>query len=112
VLYRKNLVDRCEARAGDEEAGCAEGCACQDKDAGKLAGKCKRACARCRGETAQRLRLCKKITDAPTAVVRAPRPAPPPTWTAPVPLPRAGTVKEAPPPKKIDTGKGLKPVEM
>ena len=110
VLYRKNLVDRCEARAGDEEAGCAEGCACED--ASQLTRKCKRACARCRGETAQRLRLCKKITDAPTAVVRAPRPAPPPTWTAPVPLPRAGTVKEAPPPKKIDTGKGLKPVEM
>jgi len=105
-LYRKNLVERCEARAGDDEGSCAAGCACDDP---QLAGKCKRACSRCRSETTQRLRLCRKITDAPSAVVRAPRPAP-----APAQLPpslRSSPASDAPRPKR-DTGKGLKPVEL
>jgi hypothetical protein len=58
AVYRANLVQRCETRATDGEAQCAEGCACGDDDAGsKLTGKCKRACGRCRKEAAQRLRL-------------------------------------------------------
>jgi hypothetical protein len=112
TLYRKSLVERCEAKAADEEASCAEGCACDEKEAGaKPTGKCKKACARCHSEKAQRLRLCKKITEAPSAVVRPPRPAPPP---APVhPLPPAKAVPDQDTPKlKHDTGKGLKPIEL
>lgn len=112
TLYRKNLVDRCEAKAGDEGAQCAEGCACEDKDPGKRpTAKCKRACARCRSEMAQRLRLCKRITEAPSAVARAPRPSP-----APVPvrtLPRAKFLPEDDTPRpKRDTGRGPKPMEL
>jgi hypothetical protein len=107
VIYRKNLVQRCEEKAGDGEGPCAEGCACEDS--GKLTRKCKRACSRCRSETAQRLRLCKKITDAPTAVVRAPRPTPAPAWSPP-PSKRS-PADDVPRPKR-DTGKGLKPVEL
>ena len=100
TLYRKNLVERCEAKAGDEEASCAEGCACGDKDADK---KCRRACSRCRGEMAQRLRLCKKITEAPSAVIRAPRPSPVSAPGAP------GT--DAPRPKVNSRG-GLEHLEL
>jgi hypothetical protein len=105
-LYRKNLVERCEARASDEEDNCAEGCACGDAS---LSGKCKRACSRCRSETSQRLRLCKKITDAPSAVVRAPKPVITPAHIAAPPSKRAPD--DVPRPKR-DTGKGLKPVEL
>jgi hypothetical protein len=110
VLYRKNLVQRCEAKAGDEEAHCAEGCACEDKDSGKqLAAKCKRACVRCRNEMAQRLHLCKKITEAPSAVVRTPRPNPAPAESAP--QPKSAPANDAPRPKR-DTGRGPKPMEL
>ncbi|MBN2576572.1 MAG: hypothetical protein JXP73_18555 [Deltaproteobacteria bacterium] len=112
-LYRANLVQRCEAKAGDEEAHCAEGCACHDKDSGKRpTARCRRICARCGSETAQRLRLCKRITEAPSAVARAPRPkiAPAPLR----PLPRAKFVPDAAPPrpKRVDTGRGPKPLEL
>ena len=110
AVYRANLVQRCETRATDGEAQCAEGCACGDGDAGnKLTGKCKRACSRCHKATAQRLRLCKKITDAPTAV-RAPKPKP----AAAVSASRAKSArhKNAPERKRVDDGKGLKPVEL
>jgi hypothetical protein len=110
TLYRKHLVDRCEGKAADEEAQCAEGCACEDS--GQLSRKCKRACARCRSETAQRLRLCKKIAEAPSAVARAPRPSPPPLPVHPLP-PAKAVPDQAPVPRpKRDTGKGMKPVEM
>ena len=110
TLYRKNLVERCEEKAGDEAESCAEGCACGDKDASKhLTGKCKRACARCRSELAQRLHLCKKITEAPSAVVRAPRPSPTPAQSAP--QPKGAPANEAPRPK-LDNGKGPKHMEL
>jgi hypothetical protein len=112
TLYRKNLVDRCEARAGDEGGSCAEGCACSDEEAGKLTGKCKKACARCRSEVAQRMRLCGKITEAPSAVVHAPRPSPTPTTHAAPALKVSPSGSEAPRPAKVDTGKGLKPIEL
>jgi hypothetical protein len=107
TIYRKYLVQRCEARTSDEEAQCAEGCGCDDAEAGKLSGKCKRACATCRSEKAQRLRICKKITDAPSAVVHAPRPSPAPAVSAP--RPRG---PDAPPRPKVDTGRGPKPMEL
>ena len=110
VLYRKSLVERCEAKAGDEEARCAEGCVCQGKDPGtQPSGKCKRACVRCRSEMAQRVRLCKKITEAPSAVVRAPRPNPPPGEGAS--QPKGAPANDAPRPKR-DTDKGPKPLEI
>ena len=108
ALYRKSLVDRCEARADDEEASCAEGCACDEKPS----GKCKKACARCRSEKAQRLRLCKKITEAPSAVPRPPAPKPPPAPVHPLPPAKAVPDNEAGPKLKRDTGKGLKPMEI
>jgi hypothetical protein len=112
TLYRKNLVERCEAIAGEEEESCAEGCACGDKDAGKhQTGKCKRACARCRSEMAQRLRLCRKITEAPTAVVRPPAPRPAPAPIRSLPPAKAVPDDEAPRPKR-DTGRGPKPMEL
>lgn len=106
-LYRKDLVERCEARADEEETSCSEGCACDD--AVQLDRKCKKTCARCRSESSQRSRLCKKITDAPTAVARAARPSPAPAHSAP--QPRSAPASDTPRPK-IDTGKGLKPVEL
>lgn len=112
TLYRKNLVERCEAKAGDEEESCAEGCACGDKDAGKhLTGKCKRACARCHSELVQRLRLCRKITEAPSAVVRAPAPRPAPAPVRSLPPPKVVPDDDAPRPKR-DTGRGPKPMEL
>jgi hypothetical protein len=115
-LYRQNLVERCEARAGDERAQCAEGCACDDKDSDeKPTAKCKKACARCESEMAQRARLCKKITDAPSAVAHAPRPtsAPAPAGPPPKRLPPAKFIQDDNTPKlKRDTGKGLKPMEL
>jgi hypothetical protein len=113
VIYRKNLVERCEEKAGDEEASCGEDCTCHDQDTGtKLTGKCKRACARCAKELAQRLRLCKKITEAPTAVARAPRPSPPPAPVRALPPAKAVPDAEPAPRLKRDTGKGLKPMEI
>jgi hypothetical protein len=109
TIYRKHLVQRCEARTADEETVCAEGCGCDDADAGKLSGKCKRACATCRNEKAQRLRICKKITDAPSAVVHAPAPRPNPVPAASAPRPRSA---DAPPRPKVDTGRGPKPLEL
>jgi hypothetical protein len=110
TLYRKNLVERCEAKANDEAASCAEGCACEDS--GKLTGKCKKACARCRSEMSQRLRLCKKITEAPSAVYHPPKPPPPPAPVRALP-PAKAVPDEAPAPRlKKDTGKGLKPMEI
>jgi hypothetical protein len=106
-LYRGNLVERCEVKAGDEEASCAEGCACDDPS--NLARKCKKTCARCRSESAQRSRLCQKITEAPTAVVRTPKPSPAAAHRAP--QPRSARADDAPRPK-VDTGKGLKPIEL
>jgi hypothetical protein len=107
-LYRKHLVDGCEAKTAEEEAQCAEGCACDD--AGKRpTGKCKRACATCRNERSQRLRICKMITDAPSAVVRAPRPSPAPAASARrVKSTRSSDARRP----KVDTGRGPKPMEL
>lgn len=70
ALYRMNLAQRCVEKVGDEDGRCAEACTCVDKESGNLpTAKCKRACGGCRNETAQRLRLCKKIGEDP----RAPR---------------------------------------
>lgn len=75
ALYRMSLVQRCVEKVGNEESHCAQACACEDKDSGKQpAATCKRACGSCRNEMVQRLRLCKKIGEAPHATVRAPRP--------------------------------------
>jgi hypothetical protein len=110
VLYRRNLVERCEAKAGEEGERCEEDCGCDDKEAAKQqTAKCKKACARCHSEMAQRMRLCKKITEAPSAVVRAPRPAPAPAESAP--FPKSAPPSDAPRPKR-DTGRGPKPLEI
>jgi hypothetical protein len=115
-IYRKSLVDRCEAKADDEESACAEGCGCQEKEGAEPpTGKCKKACARCRSEKSQRIRLCKKITEAPSAVPRPPKPsaAPTPAVAPPkrLPPPTVGPSENAPKVKR-DTGKGLKPMEL
>jgi hypothetical protein len=112
TLYRANLVQRCETKAGDEETHCAEGCACAgDKDSGERpTAKCRRACARCHKETAQRLHLCKRITEAPSAVVRAPRPKTGPGEGAREP--RNSRAREVPRPKRVDNGHGPKPMEL
>jgi hypothetical protein len=74
ALYRMDLARRCVDKVGDEEAHCAQACACVDKEAGKQpTATCKRACSGCHNETAQRLRLCKKIGEAPHTVARTPR---------------------------------------
>jgi hypothetical protein len=74
ALYRMNLAQRCVEKVGDEEARCAEACACVDKESGKQpTAKCKRACGGCHNETAQRLRLCQKIGDATQTTARTPR---------------------------------------
>ena len=116
ALYRTNLVQRCVEKVGDEEARCAEACACEDKDSGKPpTAKCKRACGGCRNETAQKLHVCKKVGDAPPVVVRAPQPKPAPAKSAPLPKPAPAwsvPAKSAPQPKKVDTGTGPKPVEL
>ena len=68
AIYRTSLAQRCVEKVGDEEERCAQACACVDKDSGKQpTAKCKRACGGCHNETAQRLRLCKKIGEAPRA---------------------------------------------
>jgi hypothetical protein len=75
ALYRMNLAQRCVEKVGDEETRCAQACACVNKDSGKQpTAKCKRACGGCRKETAQRLRICKRIGEAPRMTARAPRP--------------------------------------
>jgi hypothetical protein len=57
-----------------------------DKDSGKQpTANCKRACGSCRNEMAQRLRLCKKIGEAPHATIRAPRPKTAPAKRSPRP---------------------------
>jgi hypothetical protein len=92
ALYRTNLVQRCVERVGDGEGRCAEACACVDKDPGKHpSATCKRACGGCRSETAQRLRLCKKIGEPPRATARTAR------------LKRA-PAKSAPSPQSLDPG--------
>jgi hypothetical protein len=84
AIYRMSLAQRCVAKVGDEDARCAQACACVDKDSGRqAAAKCKRACGGCRNETAQRLRLCKKIGDPPHAAARAARPKIAPAKSAP-----------------------------
>lgn len=110
MLYRKHLVDHCEAKTAEEEAQCAEGCACDDKDAGKrMSRKCRRACATCRNEKAQRLRICQQITEAPSAVARPARPKPAPATS--VRRSRSADVDATPRPK-VDTGRGPKPMEL
>jgi hypothetical protein len=75
ALYRMDLAQRCADKVGDEEARCAQACACVDKESGKQpAVKCKRACGGCHNETAQRLRLCKKIGEGPHTIARTMRP--------------------------------------
>jgi hypothetical protein len=86
AIYRTSLAQRCVEKVGDEEARCAQACACMGKDSGKQpTAKCKRACGGCRNETAQRLRLCKKIGEAPHATARAARPKTAPGKRAPRP---------------------------
>jgi hypothetical protein len=90
ALYRGNLVQRCVEKVGDEEARCTQACACTDKDSGKQpTAKCKRACGGCHNETAQRLRVCKSIGEAPHATVRASRP-------------KTSPAKDSPRPKSVD----------
>jgi hypothetical protein len=111
VAYRNNLVRRCEKTIGDEDARCGEACACEDAEADKPpVPKCKQACGACRNDAAQKLRSCKKINDAPSAVARAPRPTPAPAASSS--RPRSTPGHDAPLPKKVDTGKGPKPVEL
>lgn len=72
ALYRGYLVGRCIERVGDEGTRCTQACACEDPESGKVpTPKCKRACGGCRSETADKLRLCNKLGEAP--------PPPPPT---------------------------------
>jgi hypothetical protein len=115
AVYRNSLVQRCVEAVGDEEARCADACACEDKDAGKQpTPKCKQACNSCRNETAQKLRVCKKVGEPPPAPAPSPSAAAKPKLAPAVslPPPKVGPVKEAPRPKKVDDGKGLKPVEL
>jgi|WetSurMetagenome_2_1015567.scaffolds.fasta_scaffold93132_2 hypothetical protein len=116
AVYRTNLVQRCEERVGDVEERCGQACACVDKDSGKQpTAKCKQACVGCHNEMAQKLRLCKKISEAPSAVVRAPQPktAPAPSGSPPRRLPPAKFLPDDDTPRpKRDTGKGLKPMEL
>jgi len=126
-VYRTGLVQRCVEKVGDEESRCAEACACEDKDGGKPpVAKCKRTCGGCRSETAAKLRLCKKVADAPPAVARAPQTKPsaaeggrkpksaPVKSTPPPKLAPAWSEpgKAAPRPKKVDDGSGPKQVEL
>jgi len=98
ALYRMNLAQRCLEKVGNEEARCAQACACEDKDSGQQApAKCKRACGSCRNQMAQRLRLCKKIGEAPHAAAHAPRPKTAPAKSAPRP-------KRAPRPERVEPG--------
>jgi hypothetical protein len=86
ALYRTNLGQRCVEKVGDEKSRCAQACACIDKDPGKQpAAKCGRPCGGCRNETAQRLRLCKKIGEGPPATAHAPRRKTAPAKSAPRP---------------------------
>ncbi len=71
ALYRRHIAQRCEEKVGDEEARCAEACACEAKDSGRPpTAKCKRVCGGCRKETAQALLACRKLGEV------APAPAP------------------------------------
>ena len=115
-IYRTNLVQRCVEKVGDEKVRCAEACACEDEDSDKPpTAKCKRTCGGCRNETAQKLHLCKKVADAPPVVVRAPQPKPAPVKSAPPPkLAPAWSVpaETTPQPKKVESGKGPKQLEL
>jgi hypothetical protein len=111
ALYRANLVQRCVEKVGDEEKRCAQACACEDKDSGKQpTAKCKRACGGCHDETAQKLRLCKKVGEAPPVAARAPQPKTAPAESAS--RPKTAPAKSAPRPKKVDNGTGPKPLEL
>ena len=116
AVYRANLVQRCVDRVGSDETRCAEACACEDKDPGeKPTAKCKRACGGCRSEAADKLRLCKKVADAPP---------PPRPKVAPVAAPTgshrpaaastgASRPKAAPPRRpKGEPGSAAQPLEL
>jgi hypothetical protein len=107
-LYRAHLEQRCVERVGENGAACAQSCACNDKPSDKPTAKCKRTCRECRSETAQQMRVCKKIGEvapapAPAArskraPARAPRPKAAP---APAPRPKGSPARR---PKVVDPG--------
>lgn len=98
-LYRTHLAQRCLEMVGDEAARCAPACACSDQPAGTPPiAKCKRACRDCHSETASKVRVCKKLGEAPpaprpkAAPARAHRPKAAPA-AAPAPRPKGAPAR-------------------
>jgi len=111
AVYRTNLVQRCVDKVGDEGTRCAQACACEEEASDKPpAAKCKRACGGCRSEAAQKLRLCKKVADAPPVVVRPAQPKTAPGESAS--RPKTAPARSAHRPRKVDDGKDLQKVEL
>jgi hypothetical protein len=116
-LYRGVLVRRCEEKVGESSTSCEQGCACDAKTMSKpQLSTCKRACRDCRGEIAQKLRVCKKVGEIPAApkpkaVASAkPKAAPKPRAAAPAAAkPRGGPAKKA---KSAESDSGLQKAEL